>query len=183
MKNRTGKQVIAMGATCCVTAFSALALEAGTYYTASNMWYENPQKIYSTNYHAGDMIPGGTEVEVLSMRKGKVRFMIPGQSEKFNYIHVRKHSSSTAEDKIGRVFTVENQFADLLGNSEVEVQNAIQAGHIALGMTKAQVIASYGPPPSHVTPDAKIADTWKYWDKRTLTREVTFNEGVVVAID
>ena len=73
----------------------------------------------------------------------------------------------------------ENRFADVVTNSEPEMQAAIQSGEVVSGMTRDQVIAARGYPPSHVTQSYQTDDIWKYWDRRAETRQVFFVNDVV----
>ena len=63
-----------------------------TFYTAANIWYENPKKILSTNYHRGTILPVGTKVTVDQVKGKKIRFT-DGSGQQFEIEFVKKHSS------------------------------------------------------------------------------------------
>jgi hypothetical protein len=54
-------------------AYAATAT-AVSYYTKTNIWYEDPGKILSTNYHRGAIIPFCTKVNIISQTKDKISF-------------------------------------------------------------------------------------------------------------
>lgn len=170
-----------IGAVACVTVLSALAAISGTYYTTANIWYELPEKIYSTNYHAGHIIPAGTEIEVLSEKKGKVRFKIKGEETVFLYTHVKKHSSLSFDKEFSRLFSSKNSFAEASKKFSAKEKKAVEEGDIVEGMSRAAVLAAYGYPPSHTTPDLD-EDNWTYWVKRMTTRQVVFEDGKVSSV-
>lgn len=41
-----------------------------------NIWVERPDRILSTNYHRGAIIPAGTAVEILRRRGDEIRFRV-----------------------------------------------------------------------------------------------------------
>jgi hypothetical protein len=50
------------------------SLEGNTYFTQTNIWYENPKRIYSTNYHVGAILPFGTQVQVVRLTDHTIEF-------------------------------------------------------------------------------------------------------------
>lgn len=163
-------------------ASTSLAVGTGTFYTTCNIRYEHPLKIYSTNYHAGDLLPGGTRIEIHTCKSGKVKFRVEGQGVECMYTYVRKHSSLTFEQEFDRLFSAEDRFSPVVKDASSTVRNAISKGFVLEGMSKDQVLASYGWPPSHVTINPETDDTWKYWIKRMTTKTITFENGIVVNI-
>lgn len=81
MKTNSRTMLLALAA--CVPCLAVLAAKPGSYYTTANIWYEHPEKIYSTNYHAGRIIPAGSEVEVLSAKGRRVKFRVKGKKTEF----------------------------------------------------------------------------------------------------
>lgn len=178
-KNR--RTMLIIGVVVCVSCMGVQAAKIGTYYTTSNIWYEHPEKIYSTNYHAGKIIPAGTEIEVLSIKKGKVRFNIKAKETVFLYTYVKKHSSLSFDEEFSRIFSAENNFAEASKKFSGKEKKAVEEGKIVEGMSRKAVLAAYGYPPSHTTPDLED-DTWMYWIKRMTTRQVVFEDGKVSSV-
>ena len=49
-------------------------MEGKMCFTQTNIWYEDPQKIYSTNYHVGTIIPVGTKVQIVRLKGDRIQF-------------------------------------------------------------------------------------------------------------
>ena len=164
----------------CLPLTGLAALEKGkTYYTKANIWYERPEKVYSTNYHVGQMIPVGTEVEMLAYGRGKARFKEKKTGVEITFIHLPKHSSITADEFFERYFSEEDYSKELKKFTKMEQEN-IKAGTIAVGMGKDAVFAAYGNPPSHRTRSLD-SNRWIYWRNRFANHVVSFADGKVVA--
>jgi hypothetical protein len=156
-------------------------VEGKTFYTAANIWYEKPDKILSTNYHRGTILPVGTKVTVTEVRGKKIRF-IDARGVGFAIEFVKKHSSAEIDlwAYFGRYFSTKNPLGKgtpYQGFSEKEKRN-IKSGEIAVGMSKEAVLMAYGYPPAHRTPSLE-ADQWVYWISRFINRPVVFHNGRV----
>ena len=156
-----------------------------TYYTKVNIWYENPSKILSTNYHRGAIIPFCAKVNILSQTKDKINFTADEQPGiTFTLINVPKHSLVNTTELFKLYFTRDNPKTK---NPEFNKFNAkekdnIENGTLAEGMSKEAVIAAYGYPPKHRTP-AQSSNLWTYWDAKILKRLVTFKNNTVTKIE
>lgn len=170
-----------LGAAACVPCMEVLAAGKGTYFTTANIWYEHPEKIYSTNYHAGRIIPAGTEVEVLSAKKNRVKFRVKGKEANYLFTFVKKHSSLGFEEEFSRLFSAKNSFAEALKKFTKAEKEAVEEGKVVEGMGREAVLAAYGYPPSHMTPDLDD-DHWIYWVKRMSKKEISFKKGKVSLI-
>jgi len=171
-----------------VSVFGAAAVCAGdpsgkTYYTMANIWYEHPEKIYSTNYHKGTILPVGTKISVVGFDKEKIRFTVSDSGMIFTYIHVRKHSSITMEELFDRYFSNKNIMAQesIFNNLATAEQKNIKNGTIDVGMSKDAVLMTYGYPPSHKTPTLD-SNMWTYWRDRFRRVLVYFENGKIVNI-
>lgn len=173
--------MLLMSAAACVPAMRVLAVDPGTYYTTANIWYEHPEKIYSTNYHAGRIIPAGTEVEVLSVKKTKVQFKVKGEETVFLYTYVKKHSSLSFDEEFSRIFSSKNTFAAVSKKFTAAEKTAVEEGEVVKGMSREAALAAYGYPPSHVTPELDD-NLWIYWVMRFSKKEVTFKDGKVSSV-
>lgn len=155
-----------------------------TFYTAANIWYEKPERILSTNYHKGALIPVGTKVTIEELRHWEIHFA-DENGLRFNIILVEKHSSRemTIEKLFEQYFSEENPLREggpFQKFSKDEKKN-IKAGEIEVGMSKAAVLMAYGYPPSHRTPSLK-SDMWTYWVNMFVERKVIFTDDKVVKI-
>ena len=140
-------------------------LEGKTFYTAANIFYEKPGKIYSTNYHKGKILPAGTKVTVTYAGGREIEFK-DEKDEKFLLILKKKHTSEsmTLRKYFDQYFSSESPVrpgGPFAGFTESEQWN-IKNGMIEKGMSRAAVLMAYGYPPTHETPDLS-ADKWAYW--------------------
>jgi len=155
------------------------------YYTKVNIWYENPQKILSTNYHRGAIIPFGTKVNITSQSKDKINFTAldqPGIT--FILVNVPRHSLVSATELFKQYFT---QTDPKVRDSEFNKFNAkekenIENGTLTEGMSKEAVIVAYGYPPKHRTP-VLTSNLWTYWDAKILKKLITFKNNSITKIE
>jgi len=152
-----------------------------TFFTAANIWYEIPEKILSTNYHLGTILPVGTKVEVDEVTSGEIRFRSE-HGQDFKFIFIKKHSSAETEisDYFHMYFSTENPLREggpYQKFSDKEKKN-IEKGTIEVGMSKEAVLMSYGYPPTHKTPSLE-GDIWVYWTSRFANSAVHFVNGRV----
>ena len=78
--------------------------EGKTYYTAVNIWYEDPAEIMSTNYHRGQLLPINTQVKISVMRKSGITFTDDNNIAYAIQI-IRKHTPISAEEVFKRYFS------------------------------------------------------------------------------
>lgn len=159
------------------------SLEGRSYFTRANIWYENPKRIYSTNYHVGAIIPVGTEVHVARLTDLSIAFRAADTGMTYKMTLVRKHSTITLKELFDRYFSEENVLAEhgrFYRFTEEEREN-IKNGTIALGMNRDAVLMAYGYPPSHITPRLSV-NVWTYWRSRFQKLVVTFEDDKVIRI-
>src|SRR6266705_5569705 len=157
---------------------SSAASAADKLYTAYNIWFEQPTKVYSTNYEKGNLFPAGSEVTEVNRSSRKLEFTDPKLSMKFSIEFVGKHHPGvTAEQWIGRFLTTRNFAALTQGLTAAEIK-AIRAGQVQAGMSKKAVLVSVGYPPEVATASTKL-DAWKYWRHRFGSYLVQFSNGKV----
>lgn len=146
-----------------------------TYFTQVNMWAEKNKSI-ATNYAVGRLIPINTEIKVLRTTKRGVVFEIVDEpGSKITLLNAQKHTLM----EIGEIFarTFKKSKVDLTGFSE-EVQQAIMAGKVKVGMTKDEVLLARGYPPKIGTNSLDL-NVWRYWRNRFVNRSITFVNGKV----
>lgn len=158
----------------------AQASSGGKIYTAYNLWYEKPEKIYSINYKRGGMLPAGTElssVEVGSKRAKRpfVRLITAKDDAPYTiYIQKKFHPGVTVERFKERMVTNKPLHELTEGLTEKEIE-AIKQGRLVVGMSKEAVLICRGYPPEHKTPSVE-ANQWLYWEDRFRTKAVHFDK-------
>jgi len=146
-------------------------------FTAYNLWYEHPEKVYSTGYEKGAMIPVGSAVSQVKVSRKAVSF-VDESGTRFTVIFVAKHHPGLKSEQFAeRLFTTKNLAELTKGMSAKEVE-AIKKGEVHPGMSKAAVLAAVGYPPEIRTAKTDL-DTWTYWRDRFRTYTVTFADGKV----
>lgn len=154
------------------------------YYTQINIWYENPDRIFSTNYHKGHMIPAGTNVIIVDYLNNKntciVFQEVKSKDKKYTLYYVPNHSSITPHHVFARYigkenYLVENNF------SSIELEN-IKKGTLVEGMSKKAVITAYGYPPSHFTRNLDYTK-WKYWESKFDNTILYFENDKLIKIN
>jgi len=154
------------------------ASAADKLYTAYNIWFEQPTKVYSTNYEKGNLFPAGSEVKDVNRSSRKLEFTDPKLNMKFSIEFVGKHHPGvTAEQWIDRFLTTRDFAALTRGLTAAEIK-AIRAGQVEVGMSKKAVLVSVGYPPEIATVSTEL-DTWKYWRHRFGSYLVQFSDGKV----
>ncbi len=188
MKLIRNLSIITLVILTCTFLFSYVYAEnrgSETYYTKVNIWYDKPNKIESTNYHKGVIIPFGTKVKNVNCVGNIIEFReedTPGA--KFKIFNIYKYSLIPAEDLLSRYFSSSDpktDNGDFAGLSSQEKKN-IEDGVIAEGMSKEAVIIAYGYPPKHRTPEL-TDNVWYYWYTRTIVDQVKFSNNKVVSIE
>jgi len=156
------------------------ASAADRLYTAYNIWFEQPTKVYSTNYEKGNLFPAGSEVKDVARSSRKLEFTDPKLNMKFSIEFVGKHHPGvTAEQWIDRFLTTRDFAALTKGLTAAEIK-AIKAGQVQVGMSKKAVLVSVGYPPEIATASMDL-DAWKYWRHRFGSYMVRFSGGKVVS--
>lgn len=153
-------------------------------YTAHNIWFENPQKVYAINFKRGIMIPAGTRVYKINYTEGSpyyIQFNIDGFAKKFSvYISRRWQPGLKEKQLISRMFTYKN-FEELTTGLSVEEIEMIKKGEVSVGMSKRAVEISYGFPPLHRTPSYEDNKNWVYWMSRNRVKYISFDNDWKVA--
>ena len=154
------------------------------YYTSVNIWYENPDKIPSTNYHKGSKLPIGTKVKIISVGDRKIQFVPVDTTVTFTIVQQRKHSKIKLKKLFDRYFSKKSVLdqGDYLHNLTEKEKENVNNGTISPGMSKVAVIMAYGYPPSHKTP-LLSSDLWHYWHSRFEMVDVYFKNNKLYKIE
>ena len=145
-------------------------------YTAYNLWYENPESLSHDNIQKGSLIPFGTEVKLLSMTDSEIVFRAEGKTFTLKYDGAR--TMMPIEDFAKQLFTTSVAVETASGVTPAAFEK-MRRGIIEKGMTKQNVITTYGPPSKIRTPN-QLSDSWIYWVDRVKTKRVIFRNGKVL---
>jgi len=163
--------ILALGA-------ASAAFAADPLYTAYNIWFESPLKVYSTNYQRGNILPAGSEVKDVSRSAKKLEFTDVKLNLRFTFEFVKDHHPGlTGEQWIDRFLTAKDFSALSQGLSAAEIKS-IKAGKVQAGMSKKAVLLAAGYPPEVATASTEL-DIWKYWRHRFGSYLVRFSDGKV----
>jgi hypothetical protein len=158
------------------------------FYTAINMWATDG-KILSTNYHVDTFIPAGSKVKVTDIYvsqiggndKSTFTFALAEDGRTFTFIYRTNFSVIPFKDVLARVFADKNVLAEPNDFTNLEKEN-IQAGTVAVGMSKKAVLVAYGYPPAHKTPKLE-GNAWLYWTNRFNRVLVSFKDDKVIQVN
>jgi hypothetical protein len=147
-------------------------------YTAYNMWYVigKEDDMFTINYKTGAMIPAGTEISNIKVKKEEILFTtVDDRKDYVVNFKAKFHPGKTTEDYAKRMFS-EKDFDQLTeGMSESEI-NGINDGVITVGMSKQAVIVAYGYPPEHKTPSLND-NIWTYWLNKMKSTVIYFDDN------
>ena len=150
-------------------------------YTAYNIWRLRTYLMRCINYKYGnDFIPAGTKVSDAKITPDangnpRISFVTADDKRKYGiYFTNRWHPGHTIEDYKNYMFTTKTFEELTAGMSEREI-SAIKGGIIVDGMSKEAVLAAYGRPPEHRTPNLQRS-IWYYWRNKFKHFEVCFDK-------
>src|SRR2546428_90898 len=129
-----------------------------TRYLCCNMHYEKPE-ISDANYLKGTLIPFGTRVQVLEVRKNSVKFQPAGHPPITLVLKYGKDALGM-DQYLERIFLREAPHAKLPKRGRDKKRAAaaertrklMEGGTVERGMTKDEVLRPLGYPPVHRTP-------------------------------
>jgi hypothetical protein len=164
-----------------ILAFAgANASAADKLYTAYNIWFEQPTKVYSTNYQKGNLLPAGSEVKDVSRSSKNLEFTDVKLNMKFAVEFVGKHHPGLTKERwIDRFLTARDFAALSKGLTAAEIK-AVMAGEVRAGMSRKAVLLAAGYPPEVATASTEL-DIWKYWRHRFGSYSVRFSNGKVAS--
>ena len=166
-----------------LTGCATIPQRGSIYYTTANIWYTVPGDIRSTNYHEGAMIPFGSQVTIDGLSSRGVGFTTTNNLT-CRMVYVGKHSTISMREHFNLYFSVDDPSkpgSEFDRFSEMEKEN-VKKGNLIIGMSKAAVLAAYGYPPSHTTPDLTV-DYWRYWTRFRQEVHVCFENGRVSKLE
>jgi len=146
--------------------------QSRTLYTCCNLRYES-DRINDANYQVGTILPFGTPVKVLAMTGRAITFDAGGV--KLTLEHAYGVDQESGQQYFDKILVSEDPKATVAGYPE-PVRNAIREARVEVGMTREQVIASIGYPPTHRTASLSSPE-WTYWYNRWVTFKVVFDDA------
>ena len=155
-----------------------IASAADRLFTAYNVWFEQPTKMYSTNYQKGNMLPAGSEVKEVSRSSKKVEFVDVKTNMKFSVEFFAKHHPGVKPEQWIDRFLTTRDFSALTRGLTADEIKAIKAGQVKVGMSRKAVLVSVGYPPEIATANPDL-DVWKFWRDRFRNYQVKFTSGKV----
>lgn len=152
-------------------------------YLQTNIWHEQ-REIPSIHYHRGRILPAGTRVLLTGVYYEELFFKVvdpnvPQYGQSLIFTYTPTYSKLTFGEIIDRYFAeTKNPLYDSF--NEMEKKN-IKEGTLEIGMSKEAVLAAYGYPPTHRTPDLNL-DIWRYWISRFKSVMLEFSDNKLVEI-
>ena len=150
---------------------------------ADGLVTDHPVGLWSPNgtLLSTTLIPFGTRVRVLEVKKNSVKFQPDGHPPITLVLKYGK-DALRMDEYLERIFLREDPHAKLPKPGKDKKQAAaaertrklIEEGTVEPGMTKDEVLMALGYPPVHRTPSLS-ASMWTYWANRWATFEVYFD--------
>ena len=185
MKQRICKAVeiyflITMGFVLLIAPVPGQAAFGEKIYTAYNIWFEKPERIWSINYKKGAIIPAGTQVrdvEIITTnrRHRAIIFKTVRENRSFTIFWIKKyHPGKTIQQFKKNLFTTK-KFDELTSGMSKDEVSAIKKGIIIKKMNKKAVLVCYGPPPEHAT-FRHEHNVWTYWTSKFIRKRIYFDD-------
>ena len=144
--------------------------------TAYNLWYKTPDNLTPENIQQGKIIPFGTDVQIESMTDSRIVFRANGEIFTLNYDQAK--TTIPMEDFARELFTTALAVETASGTTPAQFEK-MRRGVIEKGMTRKQVLITYGRPSRIRTPNI-LSDTWIYWLDRVKSKRVIFKNDKVL---
>jgi hypothetical protein len=151
-------------------------LENRDLYTCCNIHFEGDE-ITDANYFVGARLPPGTPVRIEKVDSDSVTF-VAGEV-RLTLTHQFGKNEESMQQYVDKILVGVDP-RPKIESLPPPVRRAIDVGKVERGMTRDQVLASLGYPPTHRTPWLRER-TWTYWYSRWLTYQVVFDESGKVA--
>jgi hypothetical protein len=152
----------ALAVSACKGPVVANPMAGETRYLCCNLHYEDTE-IADAAFEVGTMIPAGTPVQVLEVRRHSVKFQPQGYPQ---LTLVLKYGEDVISiDTLMNDWFVATDPRVALQKLPAKTRQAIESGTVEPGMTRTQVLMALGYPPRHRTPSLEQAD-WHYWQNR-----------------
>ena len=156
--------------------------QGSKFYLNHDLWYKDPMDISAINYHEGDILPVGTEIDIIKSFAGYVTFKVVDTGKEYKIVNDTNMTLLSDEIQFHRLIGTKNPLEDLK-ISEKDLA-AIKKGKLLLGMTRQEVLLAYGKPPRSFNPPYSRT-TWVYLlNDQYKARHVVFkNDKVIYVFD
>jgi outer membrane protein assembly factor BamE (lipoprotein component of BamABCDE complex) len=147
-------------------------------YLQHNLWFENPEKVYSANYQTGALLPAGTGLRAVVVTGDSIEFTVAATNIDFEIEFNPKHHPGLPIEKFAERLVGDAELAQLTQGFSPEEVKAVQVGEVRPGMSRAAVLVALGHPPESKTTSLH-ADAWTYFKSRYNSYVVTFKNDKV----
>jgi len=149
-------------------------------YTAYNIWFEKPERIWSINYKKGAIIPAGTQVRdveiITTNRRHKaIIFKTSKENKAFSIFWIKKYHPGKTIQLFKKALFTTKKFDELTSGMTKDEIAAIKKGEIVKKMNKKAVLVCYGPSPEHAT-FRQEHNVWTYWTSKFIRKKVFFDD-------
>ncbi len=173
---------------CSFLLLLATSAPAADQFLAHNVWIHGGNDGSCINYKTGTILPVGSKIDnirvvrpdpnadpndMTNQFKPYIALTLGGKSYEIKF-DPDYHPKKTIDDCATALVSDKTLSAGAPGLS-TEIQDAIAKGIVVRGMSKSEVLLSYGPPPEHKTPSLD-ADTWIYWLNKMRSKKICFDD-------
>ncbi|MCW5892387.1 MAG: DUF4222 domain-containing protein [bacterium] len=149
-----------------------------TRFLCCNLRYEKPA-VTDNPYQVGTLIPVGTRVQITGVRKNSVTFQPDGYPA---ITMVNRYGKKVLPmDGLIDRWLVTTDPKPAIARLPKKIRPLVEAGQIEKGMTRQQVLWSWGYPPANRTPDL-ASPQWSFWENRWHQMVVYFDGDKVSLI-
>ncbi len=151
------------------------------FYLAHNIWTNGRHRISSVNYQRGAVLPFGTEIKILNIGTTTIEFQVAPAGPKYTIKY--EYAMEPIQGYLKKLITIKNR-DELIKDTNPEFLDLMLIGQVVPGMTRKEVILTYGPPSPHRTP-SQINPTWVYWSRKwpiSLSFRVVFKGDKVLQV-
>ena len=146
-------------------------------YLKQNVWYEKPNKISCLNIQKGNILTFGTEVEPVNATDYQLTFKTPKDGKSYTIDYYHSLVMLPMEGYIKRIFTMKTRDELTKGMKASDVKMMLE-GKVKRGMTKKQVLLTFGKPAACRTPST-LNNTWIYWLSEDSVYRIIFRRGKI----
>ena len=130
-------------------------------YTRYNIWYTDPGNISCLNIQSGNILPIGSEIEPVGTNVRNQIIFKDTAGQEYRIKFDAGYRLCTMRDFIAYTFTTEPP-SEFLRDVPEAALTRIHRGEVVPGMSRAEVLFAYGPPPAIRTPNLRN-ESWIYW--------------------
>lgn len=157
-----GNQLVGRKIVSAPTAAARLAATADLRYTCCNFHHDSEGWISDANWIDQPFVPAGTPLRVYEVGSDRAKAMVDGKLMWLGLDYGRKQQSM--QQMIGKLTSAEDPKARFSA-WPAEIQAAVRAGKLLIGMTKEQATVAIGYPRTDITSSLDLP-RWRYRTQR-----------------